>query len=57
MKIGFDVQHWTHVYVKHFVIDTDNSASQQINAQDATKLGACEICGRVDGSHHSDCKH
>ncbi len=24
MKIGFDVQHWTHVYARHFVIDTDN---------------------------------
>lgn len=24
---------------------------------DAEKLGGCAICGRVDGSHHSACRH
>ena len=36
-----------------------NEVSTQIitDAQDATQLGGCEICGRLDGSHHTDCRY
>ena len=27
------------------------------DAQDAVQLGGCKICGRLDGSHHTDCKY
>ena len=30
-------------------------ASQSIYAQYATKLGACPCCGRIDGSHSTEC--
>jgi len=43
MKIRFDLQHWNHVYARHFVIDTDNLVTSIADADSGFEIYNIEI--------------
>lgn len=54
---GYNLEFWELMTLGKLFYDIDKELEKQATKRDAENLVGCEVCGRLDGSHHSDCKY